>query len=242
MKGKKPLRTRWSTLKNDLAKPYWTYEDIGIFFLVLVLLGSVLRLFVRIRLLPRSALTSPSFGLQFAVVASLSLALYWVLKIRHHQPVLRPLGWVWPRSAYIVVALLGGALAVIRGCTLPSLSQSEPAVHADRPNPGIGCSAWPHLGGISFPGMFTAGLGPDHQQPSVRDLDRPSVCPFPPARQPGALGIVYRDWRRLWLDPSGFALHYRRGVHACHLQLGSSPLGQVLISRTFRMRLVESQP
>jgi membrane protease YdiL (CAAX protease family) len=103
------LRTRWSTLKNDLAKPYWTYEDIGIFFLVLVLLGAGLRLFVRFRLLPRSALTNPSFGLQFAAIASLSLALYLVLKFRHHQPVLQPLGWVWPRSAYIVIALLGGA-------------------------------------------------------------------------------------------------------------------------------------
>ena len=90
------------------AKPYWNYEDIGIFFLVLVLLGSVLRFLVRFRLLQRSELTDPSFGLQFAVVASLSLALYLVLKFRHHQPVLQPLGWVWPRTAHIVVALLEG--------------------------------------------------------------------------------------------------------------------------------------
>jgi len=104
------LRTRWSKVNNDLgyAKPYWSYEDIGVFFLVLVLLGSVLRLFVRFRLLPRSALTNPSFGLQFTVVASLSLALYLVLKLRHQQPVLQPLGWVWPRTAYIVAALIGG--------------------------------------------------------------------------------------------------------------------------------------
>ena len=88
------------------AKPYWNYEDIGVFFLVLVLLGSVLRFLVRFRLLQRSELTDPSFGLQFAVVASLSLALYLVLKFRHHQPVLQPLGWVWPRTAYVVVALM----------------------------------------------------------------------------------------------------------------------------------------
>jgi len=94
----------------DHAKPYWNYEDIGVFFLVLVLLGSVLRFLVRLRLLQRSELTDPSFGLQFAVVASLSLALYLVLKFRHHQPVLQPLGWVWPRAAYIVVALIGGIL------------------------------------------------------------------------------------------------------------------------------------
>ncbi len=74
----------------DDAKPYWSYEDIGVFFLVLVLLGSVLRFLVRLGLLQRSELTDPSFGLQFAMVASLSLALYLVLKIRHHQPVLQP--------------------------------------------------------------------------------------------------------------------------------------------------------
>jgi membrane protease YdiL (CAAX protease family) len=69
-----------------------------------------MRLFVRFHLLPHSALTSPSFGLEFAVVASLSLALYLVLRFRHHQPVLQPLGWVWPRTAYIGAALIGGIL------------------------------------------------------------------------------------------------------------------------------------
>ena len=93
---------------SRMTKPYWNYEDIGVFFLVLVLLGSVLRLFVRLHLLPRSELTDPSFGLQFAVVASLSLALYLVLKLRHHQPVLQPLGWIWPRTALSVVALIAG--------------------------------------------------------------------------------------------------------------------------------------
>jgi membrane protease YdiL (CAAX protease family) len=103
---------RLSTIKHDLAyaAPYWNYEDIGVFFLVLVLLGFVLRLLVRFHLLPRSELSDPSFGLQSAVIASLGLALYSVLKLRHHQPVLRPLGWIWPPTAYIVVALLGGIL------------------------------------------------------------------------------------------------------------------------------------
>jgi len=111
-KGKEPLRSAWSVTKNDVecAKPYWNYEDIGIFFLVPVFLGSVLRLLVRFHLLPRSELSDPSVGLQSAVTASLSLTLYLVLKLRHHQPVLRPLGWIWPRTAYIVVALIGGIL------------------------------------------------------------------------------------------------------------------------------------
>ena len=104
------MRRAWSATKNDVecAKPYWSYEDIGIFFLALVLVGSVLRLLVRFHLLLRSELSDPSVGLQSAVIASLSLALYLVPKLRHHQPVLRPLGWIWPRAAYNIVALLGG--------------------------------------------------------------------------------------------------------------------------------------
>jgi membrane protease YdiL (CAAX protease family) len=106
------LRAHWSGTNDHLedARPYWNHEDIGVFFLVLVLLGSVLRLFVRLHLLPRSELTDPGFGLQFAVVLSLSLGLYLILKFRHHQPVLRPLGWVWPRPAHILVALIAGIL------------------------------------------------------------------------------------------------------------------------------------
>jgi membrane protease YdiL (CAAX protease family) len=119
----------WFVARNHLAylKPYWNYEDIGVFFLVLVLLGSVLRFLVRLRLVQRSELTHPSFGLQFAVVESLSLALYLVLKIRHHQPVLQPLGWVWPRTAHIVVALLRGLfLASGVALYLNVRSQSQP--------------------------------------------------------------------------------------------------------------------
>ena len=106
------MRAHWWVTKNHLEhpKPYWSYEDIGVFFLVLVLLGLVLRLFVRFHLLPRSEVTNPSGLLQFAVVVSLSLALYWVLKFRHHQPVLQPLGWIWPRAAHIVLAVIAGIL------------------------------------------------------------------------------------------------------------------------------------
>ena len=121
----------WSVMKDNLAytKPYWNYEDIGVFFLILVLLGLVLRLCVRFHLLPQSQLTNPTFGLQFAVIAFLSLGLYLVLKFRHHQPVLRPLGWVWPRTAYIFVALLGGVLlASAVALYLHFRSRSQPAM------------------------------------------------------------------------------------------------------------------
>ena len=153
------MRAHWSETKNHLehAKPYWNYEDIGVFFLVLVLLGSVLRFLVRLHLLPRSELTDPSFGLQFAVVASLSLALYLVLKFRHHQPVLQPLGWVWPRTAHIVVALIAGVFACLRRCPLSPLSQSEHAAHGESWN----CWYWAFvLGPILEESLFRGCLLP----------------------------------------------------------------------------------
>jgi membrane protease YdiL (CAAX protease family) len=92
---------------ND--KPYWNYEDIGIFFLVLILMGFALRFLVRFHFLPRSELNNPGVLLQFLLIASLILALYLVLKLRHHRPVLRPLGWVRPRLVYVIVGLIAGA-------------------------------------------------------------------------------------------------------------------------------------
>jgi hypothetical protein len=46
--SEKPLRTNHSITCDDLTheKPYWNYEDIGVFFLILVLIGYLLRLFV----------------------------------------------------------------------------------------------------------------------------------------------------------------------------------------------------
>ena len=89
-------------------KPYWDYEDIGIFFLILVLLTPAFRLLVRFQVLRQTDLANPTANVQFCVVAFLSVALYSVLKLRHHRPVLRPLGWVWPRPVYAVAALVLG--------------------------------------------------------------------------------------------------------------------------------------
>lgn len=89
-------------------EPYWGYEDIGIFFVFLVLLTPIFRLFLHFHLLLRSELINPGAGLQCALITFLGLALYLVLKLRHHQPVLKPLGWVVPSAAYTVAALLLG--------------------------------------------------------------------------------------------------------------------------------------
>ena len=91
-------------------RPYWTYEDIGVFFLVVVFIGFTLRLLARFHLLARSELSNPSVLLQSLLVASLSWALYLVLKLRHHRPVLHSLGWVWPPTVHMIVSLIAGVL------------------------------------------------------------------------------------------------------------------------------------
>ena len=110
-------------------KPYWSYEDIGVFSLVLAALGPILHLFTRFHLLSRSELENPGLGLQFAMIVSLILVLYLVLKLRHRRPVLRPLGWVWPCTAYVIVApLLGVLLAAGVSVYLRLHGQSMPTM------------------------------------------------------------------------------------------------------------------
>ena len=110
-------------------KPYLSYEDVGVFSLVLAALSPILHLFRRFHLLSRSELENPRLGLQLALIVSLILALYLVLKLRHRRPVLRPLGWVWPRTAYGIVApLLGVLLAAGVSVYLRLHGQSTPTM------------------------------------------------------------------------------------------------------------------
>jgi membrane protease YdiL (CAAX protease family) len=110
-------------------KPYWSYEDIGVFSLVLAGLGPILHFLARLHLLPRSELENPGLGLQFAVIVSLIPALYLVLKLRHWRPVFQPLGWVWPHTAYVILApLLGASLAAGVAVYLRLHGQSTPTM------------------------------------------------------------------------------------------------------------------
>jgi membrane protease YdiL (CAAX protease family) len=94
-----------------------SYEDIGVFCLLLTVLRPILGLFVRFRLLTRGELEHPGFGLQVAVILVLMMALYLILKVRHRRPVLRALGWVWPHTRCVMLAsLLGALLAGVAIC------------------------------------------------------------------------------------------------------------------------------
>ena len=100
----------WVAIKNAHLEPqpFWGYEDIGAFLLLAVLLGLILRLLMHLQVLSRFAMDNPSVGLQSAVVTLLSAGLYFILRLRHRQPVLKPLGWVVPQMSYIVMALMMG--------------------------------------------------------------------------------------------------------------------------------------
>jgi len=94
-------------------EPYWSYEDIGIYFLVLVLLGAAVRIAVRIHWLSSSELVTPGLGLQTCVIVFLSLTLYLILKWRHRRPVVVPLGWVLPGGLYVAIGVVSGVVAAL---------------------------------------------------------------------------------------------------------------------------------
>jgi membrane protease YdiL (CAAX protease family) len=104
---------------SENGGPYLSYEDIGVFSLLLTVLRPILGLFVRFRLLPRWELEHPGFSLQLAVIWVLMMALYLIAKVRHRRPVLHALGWVWPHPPWVIGApLLGVLLAGVAICVL----------------------------------------------------------------------------------------------------------------------------
>ncbi len=94
-------------------EPYWSYEDVGIYFFVLVFLGAVVRIAVHINCLSPSELATPSLALETSVITFLGIALYLILKWRHRKAVIVPLGWVLPGKLYSAIGFLGGTAAAL---------------------------------------------------------------------------------------------------------------------------------
>jgi membrane protease YdiL (CAAX protease family) len=94
-------------------EPYWSYEDIGVFFFILVFLASVVRLSVRIHFVRPSELATPSLGVQIFVIIFLGVSLYLILKWRYRRPVIAPLGWVVPNVFYTTLAALAGIASAL---------------------------------------------------------------------------------------------------------------------------------
>ena len=125
--------SQWLAIKNARLEPqaFWGYEDIGAFLLA-VLLGLIFRLLVRFQLLPQFAIVNPSVALQSGVVALLGAGLYFILRLRYRQPVLKPLGWIVPQMHYVVMALMAGAIVCGWHCTLSAASQPGPTDHSNQ--------------------------------------------------------------------------------------------------------------
>jgi hypothetical protein len=84
-----PLTTslirRSSSPHSARIDPYWGYEDVGVFFILMTLTAAVFRFAVRLRLLPTLQLANPKPAIQCVIVLFLILALYLVLKLRYRQ-------------------------------------------------------------------------------------------------------------------------------------------------------------
>jgi membrane protease YdiL (CAAX protease family) len=105
-------------------EPYWSYEDIGAFFFVLVVVAALVRLGIRTHLLRPSDLVAPSLTLQTSIIIFLSIALYAILKRRRQKPVIAPLGWVAPSAFYTLLAVVGGT-GLALGITLFNYAQHQ---------------------------------------------------------------------------------------------------------------------
>lgn len=105
------MSTQSSTpvLTRNQNEPYWGYEEIGMFLFVPAFLAAVLHLAVAIHLLP-AQLAKPQVTTHVEVELFLILVLYLVLKLRHHKPVWKALGWVWPATAQVAAAIVLGSL------------------------------------------------------------------------------------------------------------------------------------
>lgn len=112
---------------------YWTYEDVGIFLFVIVLVNALIRFAVRLRFLNSSDLIAPRLAVQALIISFLSLALYAILKLRYHRPVIGPLGWLVPSKIYIAISTLGGVVAGLaitcfahtRGHVMPTIPAKD---------------------------------------------------------------------------------------------------------------------
>ena len=95
---------------RENIEPYWGYEEIVLFFMVVALTAALVRLMLRLRLIPATQMSNSAPMVQIPVLLVLLLALYLVLKLRYHRPVWVALGWVWPSRLQALAAVVLGSL------------------------------------------------------------------------------------------------------------------------------------
>lgn len=109
---KKILRAMrcWVCKAKMKERVFWSYEDLGVFFLLVALLTLILRALVRFGILPQSDLAQPDDSLRLLIVSVLIVGLFAVLKLRRPKHLLTSLGWVLPGGVQLFLSLLTGVL------------------------------------------------------------------------------------------------------------------------------------
>ena len=80
--------------------------------------------------------------------------------------------------------------------------------------------------------MFIAGSRANDWDDPRRNYHRSSVRALSRANKFGALGVVYCDRNRLWLDARGLALNHGARSHACRLQFQFVCLCRIVMNPT----------
>ena len=117
----------FTQLRTAVRDPcHWDYTDVCAFLICVVMLGTLLRLAVFIRLLSAATIQQPSVLFQAVVSLCVLLTLYATLKFRHGGAVWQALGWTLPSYGYALAAslagmLLGGAVTlIVRSSNIPA--------------------------------------------------------------------------------------------------------------------------
>ena len=117
----------FTQLRTEVRDPcHWDHTDVCAFLICVVMLGTLLRLAVFIRLLSAATIQQPSVLFQAVVSLCVLLTLYATLKFRHGGAVWQALGWTLPSYGYALAAslagmLLGGAVTlIVRSSNIPA--------------------------------------------------------------------------------------------------------------------------
>ena len=86
------------------------YFDVLLFLIAATLLPLTLELFVMLGWTARASLVRPPLGFQAGGILALLAALALIVKVRHQRPVARELGWIWPGSKFMALAVVAGAV------------------------------------------------------------------------------------------------------------------------------------
>jgi hypothetical protein len=220
-----------SGAQDPKAEVYWTYDDIGAFFFVLVFLNALIRLSIKLHLLRSPELVVPHLAVQSFMLVFLGTSLYTILKLRYHQPVMTPLGMASPEQ---VLHHGFHPRRRRRGschCVLQPPARARDTNHSGK---GLFCSGLlpgTHSRGVCIPRMLAARVGPISGECHIGGGHGSLVLGVSRSARPDPLGLVRGHGSRLRMVAPGLSHNYRSRPHACHMQPDSLSSREALIMR-----------